>query len=320
MKITNPMTELGALKRPQVWFALLIGIVGFGGMFAFYTYISTALTSVSGVPEAFVPFALMLFGLGMVAGNILGGALADRGVVRAIFICLVAIMVVLIAFALLAANPWAALILTFFIGLTGVALTPALQIRLMDVAEDAQTLAAALNHSALNVANASGAWMGGLVIAAGYGYRAPSLLGAGLALAGLAVLGLACSMPADPLSQGARRLARRDHNRDDDQRERHPRRGEAPLRTQPGPDPVAAGDQLGPRADAGDAGLRRSGGRGVGPDPRRRLVPQPQRVVGQGARGGGDPVAQPTGQGASAVSAAASSTTPGATSKPISDL
>ncbi len=191
MKITNPMTELGALKRPQVWFALLIGIVGFGGMFAFYTYISTALTSVSGVPESFVPFALMLFGLGMVAGNILGGALADRGVVRAIFICLVAIMVVLIAFALLAANPWAALILTFFIGLTGVALTPALQIRLMDVAEDAQTLAAALSHSALNVANASGAWMGGLVIAAGYGYRAPSLLGAGLALAGLAVLGLA---------------------------------------------------------------------------------------------------------------------------------
>jgi DHA1 family inner membrane transport protein len=83
------------------------------------------------------------------------------------------------------------LVLTFFIGLSGVALTPALQIRLMDVADDAQTLAAALNHSALNIANAGGAWMGGLVIAAGYGYRAPSLLGAGLAVAGLLVLGLA---------------------------------------------------------------------------------------------------------------------------------
>jgi len=191
MKITNPMTELGALKRPQVWFALLIGIVGFGGMFAFYTFISTTLTTVSGVSESLVPFALMLFGLGMVAGNILGGVLADRGVVKAIFISLVSIVIALTAFAVLASNAWAALILTFFIGLTGVALTPALQIRLMDVAEDAQTLAAALNHSALNIANAGGAWMGGLVIAAGYGYRAPSLLGAGLAVAGLVVLGLA---------------------------------------------------------------------------------------------------------------------------------
>jgi DHA1 family inner membrane transport protein len=133
----------------------------------------------------------MLFGLGMVTGNIAGGALADRGVVRAIFIGLVAITVVLILFALFADNPWAALVLTFLIGVSGTALTPALQIRLMDVAEDAQTLAAALNHSALNIANAGGAWLGGLVIAAGYGYRAPSLLGAGLAVAGLLVLALA---------------------------------------------------------------------------------------------------------------------------------
>lgn len=191
MKITNPITELGALTRPQVWFTLFIGIVGFGGMFAFYTYISTTLTSVSGVSESFIPIALMLFGLGMVTGNIAGGALADRGVVRAIFIGLVAITVVLILFALLASNPWAALVLTFLIGVSGTALTPALQIRLMDVAEDAQTLAAALNHSALNIANAGGAWLGGLVIAAGYGYRAPSLLGAGLAVAGLLVLALA---------------------------------------------------------------------------------------------------------------------------------
>ncbi|ETD30703.1 MFS transporter [Williamsia sp. D3] len=191
MKITNPITELGALTRPQVWFTLFIGVVGFGGMFAFYTYISTTLTSVSGVSESFIPIALMLFGLGMVTGNIAGGALADRGVVRAIFIGLVAITVVLILFALLADNPWAALVLTFLIGVSGTALTPALQIRLMDVAEDAQTLAAALNHSALNIANAGGAWLGGLVIAAGYGYRAPSLLGAGLAVAGLLVLALA---------------------------------------------------------------------------------------------------------------------------------
>lgn len=191
MKITNPMTELGALVRPQVWFTLFIGIVGFGGMFAFYTYINTTLTTVSGVSESLIPIALMLFGLGMVAGNIVGGALADRGVIRAITIGLVAIMLMLLLFTLVASNAWAALALTFLIGLSGTALTPALQIRLMDVADDAQTLAAALNHSALNIANAGGAWLGGLVIAAGYGYRAPSMLGAGLAVAGLIVLGLA---------------------------------------------------------------------------------------------------------------------------------
>ncbi|MBA4022061.1 MAG: MFS transporter [Gordonia sp.] len=191
MKITNPMTELGALVRPQVWFTLFIGIVGFGGMFAFYTYINTTLTSVSGVSESLIPIALMLFGLGMVAGNLAGGWLADRGVVRAIAIGLVAIMAMLLLFALLASNAWAALALTFLIGLSGTALTPALQIRLMDVADDAQTLAAALNHSALNIANAGGAWLGGLVIAAGYGYRAPSVLGAGLAVAGMVVLGMA---------------------------------------------------------------------------------------------------------------------------------
>lgn len=191
MKITNPMTELGALVRAQVWFTLFIGIVGFGGMFAFYTYINTTLTSISGVSESLIPFALMLFGLGMVAGNIVGGALADRGVVRAIAIGLVSMMLMLLIFVAVASNAWAALALTFLIGLSGTALTPALQIRLMDVADDAQNLAAALNHSALNIANAGGAWLGGLVIAAGYGYRAPSLLGAGLAVAGLLVLGLA---------------------------------------------------------------------------------------------------------------------------------
>jgi DHA1 family inner membrane transport protein len=191
MTITNPMTELGALVRPQVWFTLFIGIVGFGGMFAFYTYINTTLTSVSGVSESLIPFALMLFGLGMVAGNIAGGVLADRGVVRAIAMGLGSMMVMLLVFALVGSNPWAALSLTFLIGLSGTALTPALQIRLMDVADDAQTLAAALNHSALNIANAGGAWLGGMVIAAGYGYRAPSVLGAGLAVAGLVVLGLA---------------------------------------------------------------------------------------------------------------------------------
>jgi DHA1 family inner membrane transport protein len=85
-------------------------------------------------------------------------------------------------------NPWTALLVLFGIGASGSAVAPALQTRLMDVAQDAQTLAAALNHSSLNIGNATGAWVGGLVIAAGYGYTAPAAAGALLAAAGLLVL------------------------------------------------------------------------------------------------------------------------------------
>ncbi len=184
MKTTNPMTELGALRRSQVLLTLAVGAVGFGGMFAVYTYITTTLTDVAGMSLGLVPLVLMLFGLGMVAGNIVGGVLADRGVDRAVFFAMVAMVVVLAGFVAAAHNPFTAAVGAFLVGATGAALAPGLQTRLMDVAADAQTLAAALNHAALNIANAAGAWLGGLVIAAGLGYTAPAAVGAGLAVVG----------------------------------------------------------------------------------------------------------------------------------------
>ncbi|MCZ4578082.1 MFS transporter [Gordonia amicalis] len=187
MTITDPLTELGALRRTQVWFTLVIGVVGFGGMFAFYTYLNSALTSVTGLPVSVVPFALMLYGLGMVTGNFVGGYAADRSVSVAILAGLFTSAVTLAAFAVLAENAWAALILTYFVALTGSTMLPALQTRLMDVAADAQTLAAALNHSALNVANAAGAFLGGVVVSAGWGFLSPSAIGAVLAVGGIAV-------------------------------------------------------------------------------------------------------------------------------------
>jgi MFS transporter, DHA1 family, inner membrane transport protein len=185
---TDTRTELGALKRPQVWLALVIGMGGFGGMFAVYTYIATTLTDVAGMPRSWVPLGLMVFGLGMVVGNLAGGRMADRSVIRGLYVSMAALAVVLAVFVAAAHNPYTALLLLFGIGASGAAIAPALQTRLMDVAAEAQTLAAALNHSALNIANASGAWIGGLVIAAGYGYTAPAAAGAGLAVIGLAVL------------------------------------------------------------------------------------------------------------------------------------
>jgi DHA1 family inner membrane transport protein len=188
MHITSPLTELSALKRVQVWLALLVGMVGFGGMFAVYTYISTTLTDVAGLSRALVPLALMVFGLGMVIGNLVGGKMADSSVVRALYASMTALGIVLAVFVFAVHNPWTALAGLFLIGATGASIGPALQTRLMDVAHDAQTLAAALNHSALNIANATGAWIGGVVIAAGLGYTAPAAAGAALAVAGLVIL------------------------------------------------------------------------------------------------------------------------------------
>ncbi|APB01414.1 putative MFS-type transporter YtbD [Nocardia seriolae] len=187
IRMTDPRTELTALRRPQVLLTLLVGAIGFGGMFAVYTYITTTLTDVAGLRAAFVPLVLALFGLGMIAGNIIGGVLADRGVDRAIFAALLSMLVILAAFVTAAHNPYTAAIGAFLVGASGASLAPALQTRLMDVAHDAQTLAAALNHAALNIANAAGAWLGGLVIAAGLGYTAPAVVGAGLAVLGVAL-------------------------------------------------------------------------------------------------------------------------------------
>ena len=134
-----------------------------------------------------VPLALMMFGAGMVVGNLVGGRMADWSVIRSLY-SVTALGIALAVFVVAAHNPVTAMALLFAIGASGSAIGPALQTRLMDVAADAQTLAAALNHSALNIANASGAWIGGLVIAAGLGYTAPAAAGAALAALGLIIL------------------------------------------------------------------------------------------------------------------------------------
>jgi len=184
----GPRQELGALRRPQVWLTLLVGATGFGGFFAVYSYIAPTLTEVSGFSESGVPLALALFGIGMTLGTELGGRLADWSVVRTLFLGLSSVAVVLAAFTVTAGGVVTAGASILAISVTGSLCLPALQTRLMDVAGDAQTLAAAGQHAALNVANALGAWLGGLVIAAGLGYTAPAVVGAVLAVVGLGVL------------------------------------------------------------------------------------------------------------------------------------
>jgi DHA1 family inner membrane transport protein len=180
--------ELAAFAKPQVWLTLLAGAIGFGGMFAVYSYIAPTVTDVGGLSEAAVPVFLLGFGLGMVAGTWLAGVMADWSIFRSLLIGSVGMALSLLLFWLLAPYGWAALPVVFLITALGSVLVVNLQLRLMDVAGDAQTLGAAMNHASLNVANALGAWLGGLVIAAGAGYRAPALVGVALSLGGLVVL------------------------------------------------------------------------------------------------------------------------------------
>ncbi|MCG7456099.1 MFS transporter [Corynebacterium sp. ACRPH] len=184
MPRTKPLTELGALVNSQVLMTLAIGTVGFGGMFAVYTYISWTLTENAGFNANLIWIPLMVYGIGMVIGTYIGGVLADRNLEYAILGTLLSLIVVLSAFYFLSHNAVAGIINFGVIGLLGSTLVPNLQTRLMDVAGDAQTLAAALNHSALNMANAAGAAVGGAVIAAGYGYSTPALAGAAMAACG----------------------------------------------------------------------------------------------------------------------------------------
>jgi len=140
-----------------------------------------------------VPAMLALFGIGMTVGTEIGGRLADRSVVRTIYFGMAASGTSLLLFALTARTPVTAALTIFLIGSTGSICLPALQTRLMDVAGDAQSLAAAGNHAALNLANAAGAFLGGAVIAAGLGYTAPAVVGALLTAGGLAVMAVSRS-------------------------------------------------------------------------------------------------------------------------------
>ena len=179
--------ELGALRRVQVWLALLIGTVGFGGFFAVYTYISPTMTDLAGFPTSALPLIVGLYGVGQVAGNVIGGWIADRNVLGSICAVLAATVLILLGYAWLVQYRIPALVFVFLVGLIGSMLVPPLQTRLLDVSPGAQSLASSLNHAALNMANALGAFVGGVVIAWGWGYRSPALVGAGLAVLGLAV-------------------------------------------------------------------------------------------------------------------------------------
>ena len=186
----TPLRELSALKNRQVWLTLAIGAIGFGGLFAVYAYIASTLLEVTGVAPYWVPVVLTIFGIGMTCGTLIGSWGADRALMPTAGILLLSNAIFLIIFPFVVMNVWVLSALVFLIGCTG-GLGTVLQTRLMDVAQDAQTLAAALNHSAFNVANALGPWLAGMSIAAGYGFASSGFVGSALALGGLVIWAIA---------------------------------------------------------------------------------------------------------------------------------
>ena len=177
--------ELAAFAKPAVWFALLTGALGFGGFFAVYSYVAPMTTEVAHASPGFVPLALVMLGIGMTIGNVIGGRMADRGAIRAVFQLFGVFAASLVVLGLLASTLPGMLVGVLLVGASAAAISPAIQTRLMDVAGDSQTMAAAVNHSALNLGNSLGAFLGGAAIAAGWGYLAPTWLGLALCVPGV---------------------------------------------------------------------------------------------------------------------------------------
>ncbi|GAB2495900.1 MFS transporter [Nocardiopsis aegyptia] len=179
--------EMAALGDRQVLLGLLTAVFGFAGVFAVYSYISPMMTELAGMSPGGVPLILALFGTGMTLGSLVVGPLADRALRPTIFGALASLAVVLVVFSFTVHNPWTAAATVVVLGAVGFGVATPLQVLVMNKADRAPTMASASNHSAFNLANAGGAWLGGVGIGMGLGLTSPALIGAVLAVVGLGI-------------------------------------------------------------------------------------------------------------------------------------
>ncbi|MGW2345933.1 MFS transporter [Streptomyces sp. NPDC001661] len=177
--------ELRAMGNRQVIIGLATAVVGFGGFFAVYSYLVPMLTNVTGISDSSTTLVLALYGVGMTLGTLVAGPLTDRALRPTLYAGLALLAAALVAFYFAVHSTVPALIVITLVGALGSLITTPVQMLLMAKAEAAPTMAAASNHSAFNLANAGGAWLGGLAISAGWGWTSPNLVGAALAVAGL---------------------------------------------------------------------------------------------------------------------------------------
>lgn len=182
------LQEFALFRSGQVWLSMVVTVLGYGGMFGAFTYIAYTLTEVSGFSSSMVPWLLIIFGVGLFIGNLAGGRAADRNLGATLIFLLIVLTVTLVGFALTATNQVATVVGLGLMGGVGFATVPGLQMRIMNHASDAPTLASGANIAAFNVGNALGAWLSGLALAVGLGYTSPLWVGAIVTLLGLVVL------------------------------------------------------------------------------------------------------------------------------------
>ena len=177
--------QLALFGRLTTWLIILITAIGTGGLFCWVSYIAPLMTEVTRFPAAYVPYIMMLVGLGMFVGNVVGGKLADRlSPITACLLLLLAMAATLLGIFFASTYQLPSLALTFLAGSCSLALAAPIQILMIQSSEGAELLGASLTQAAFNMGNALGAFLGGLPIAMGYGYTSPALVGVGLALGG----------------------------------------------------------------------------------------------------------------------------------------
>ncbi|MCP2341976.1 MFS transporter [Actinomadura rupiterrae] len=176
--------ELGAFRNPQVWLALGMAVLGWAPVFTVYTYISATMTDVAGFGEGAVPIVMILFGVGVFAGNLVGGRFADRALVPALYATIGATAAMTFLFLPAAHNKVTLVIGITVLGAAGFSTVAPLQLRVLNVAKGAPTLASAANIAAFNLGNTIGPFLAGLTIDAGFGYTSSSWVGGLLGIGG----------------------------------------------------------------------------------------------------------------------------------------
>ncbi|GGN38765.1 MFS transporter [Streptomyces kronopolitis] len=202
-KAASPMgSELAVFRNPQVGLAMVMTVLGFGGVFAAVTYLASMMTEVTGFAPSSVIWLTAVFGLGMVGGNLVSGRFTDRAMMPMLYVSMTGLALSLAAFTFTAHSKTAAIVTIALIGIFGFATVPPLQKRVMDQAASAPALASAGNIAAFNFGNALAAWLGGIVISAGLGYTAPNWVGALMTAAALGVAIFASALERRQKSRG----------------------------------------------------------------------------------------------------------------------